>query len=140
VKLRLKGYQRALAHAGLVAEPSLQFGAPFDIDRAAIAARAAIATAPPFDAVFCATDVIALNVIVALNAAGKRVPEDVSVVGYDDIALASSLGQALTTVSQNVAVGGRILVSLLLNILDNRPAENTTIAPELKVRSTCRAR
>ena len=73
--------------------------------------------APDVDAVFVAADIIALGVLQVLHARGKRVPEDVAVVGFDDSLLASTATPPLTTVRQDVEQLGRTMTWRLLGEL-----------------------
>ena len=94
---RLAGYRDALAAAGLDASPELFEEAAFDAS-SGHAAMAELLARTSFDAVFVASDVVALGAIGALREAGLHVPADVSVVGFDDIPLAAYFDPPLTTV------------------------------------------
>lgn len=92
---------------------------------------------PDFTAVFCANDQMALGLMHALHEAGVRVPQDVSVVGFDDIPDAAHLWPPLTTVRQDFAeIGRRALAILLDEITGSTDARHDQIAPELIVRSS----
>ena len=112
--LRLQGYLQAHADAGLQAEPQLQRPLPFVPERVAPELEALRRQQLAFDAVFAASDLLAMAAISALRAQGRQVPEDVLVVGYDDIALAEHFIPALSTVAQPIGEAGRALVELLL--------------------------
>ena len=73
-----------------------------------------LATAPDLDGIFAASDLMALGAMTALRRAGRRIPEDVAVVGFDDIAIAASASPPLTTVRQQTVLQGRAMVRLLL--------------------------
>ncbi len=93
-------------------------------------------------AVFAANDQMALGVIHALAERGKRVPHDVSVVGFDDIPEAEFFLPALTTVRQNFDEVGRRGLDLLVRILGDPAGEHRerlTIAPELVLRASTRS-
>ena len=89
-------------------------------------------------AVFVANDFAALGALDALDAAGLRVPQDVSVVGYDDIAISHSSRVALTTVAQPSVEMGRTSVDLLVERSEGGRAEarHIVLAPRLVVRGT----
>ncbi|AWB89925.1 LacI family DNA-binding transcriptional regulator [Salinibacterium hongtaonis] len=92
---------------------------------------------PDFTAVFCANDQMALGLMHALHEGGVRVPQDVSVVGFDDIPDAAHLWPPLTTVRQDFAeIGRRALAILLDEITGSTDARHDQIAPELIVRSS----
>ena len=96
----------------------------------------------PFTAVFAANDLSALGVLSALAESGRRVPEDVSVVGFDDLRLSRYTTPPLTTVHQPAAEIARHATGLLLELAAGRPVEQmrTLLEPELIVRaSTARA-
>ena len=112
---RCVGYQRALADAGIPVRPELVKLRPHGREAGAIA-RDLLALANPPTAVFAASDLQALSMIDAVEAVGARVPEDVSVVGFDDVELARYAG--LTTVAQPLEVSGRKGAELLLRALD----------------------
>jgi DNA-binding LacI/PurR family transcriptional regulator len=73
----------------------------------------------------------------ALQAAGKRVPDDVSVVGFDDMPLAAYVSPGLTTVQQNSALGAEGLVNGIVGLIKGEPVESTLMAPRLIVRQSC---
>lgn len=91
---------------------------------------------PAPDGVVAASDVIAMSAMQALAERGLRVPEDVSVVGYDDVPLARLTTPPLTTVRQDVERGGRLLVDLLLRRIAGEPVESVELEPELVIRGS----
>jgi DNA-binding LacI/PurR family transcriptional regulator len=105
-------------------------------DQAFDAMTAVLAKGEKFDGVVCATDVIAMSAIRAIAAAGKRVPQDISVVGYDDLILAAHTNPSLTTVRQNIETGARHLIDLLFRRMEGEPTESITMAPELIIRES----
>jgi LacI family transcriptional regulator len=96
-----------------------------------------------FTAVFCGNDLIALGAIQALENAGVRVPDDVAIVGYDDIHIASLFKPALTTVRQPLKEMGRTLVEKLLSLLETGNVSNQpchlVFPMELVIRDSCGA-
>ena len=88
------------------------------------------------DAIFAFSDTAAMAFIRAFREAGLRVPEDVSVVGYNDIPSAEYFSPPLTTVRQDNHQAGRLLVEKLMDMLDGLRAESATIETELIVRQT----
>jgi DNA-binding LacI/PurR family transcriptional regulator len=98
-----------------------------------------LAADPEVTAVFCANDEMALGLVRALHEAGRRVPEDVSVVGFDDIAVAGWTSPPLTTVRQDFHAIGRALITLVVGQLRSRsvaPPALTVIPTELIVRAS----
>ncbi len=89
-----------------------------------------------FDAIFAASDVLAMSALLALNARGVRVPEDIAVVGYDNIAQAGMATPSLTTIDQNIAQGGRLMVEKLLAQLAGESVESEVTPTRLIVRGS----
>jgi DNA-binding LacI/PurR family transcriptional regulator len=140
--LRRQGYELAMAGAGLPVPPVLpgDWSARSGYD----AGRAMLARRSPATAVFAANDSMALGLVRALTEGGLRVPDDVSVVGFDDIDEAEFLCPPLTTVRQDFAeVGRRCLDVLLARIADagwRQPAPIVVQAPLLVRGSTAPVR
>jgi DNA-binding LacI/PurR family transcriptional regulator len=88
------------------------------------------------DAIFAYSDTAAMAFIRAFRETGLRFPEDVSVVGYNDIPSAEYFSPPLTTVRQDNHLAGRLLVDKLMQMLDGLPAASATIETELIVRQT----
>ena len=88
------------------------------------------------DGVFAASDIGAISVIAAAHEFGIRVPEDMAVVGFDDIALAQLSSPSLTTVNQDIAAGARMLVDLRLRRMSGAETQSVQFAPRLIVRAS----
>ena len=95
---RIKGFRRAHADHGIEVDESLILPGDFSKQSGFELTRALVTARPDVTAIFSATDMVAAGVLKALREAGISVPEDMSVVGFDDIPLASDLTPALTTV------------------------------------------
>ncbi|WP_158764646.1 LacI family DNA-binding transcriptional regulator [Terricaulis silvestris] len=89
-----------------------------------------------FDAVFAGSDIVAMAALVALREAGLRTPEDVSVIGYNDIPFAAHVSPPLTTIRQDTHQAGALLVEKLFQILDGARPKSVTLPTELIVRQT----
>lgn len=89
-----------------------------------------------FDGIVTISDMLAISVIHSLQAIGLKVPEQVSVVGYDDVGIASYYNPPLTTVHQNRSVGAKVLVDNLLEALDGHKPEMITLDPQLVIRGS----
>lgn len=114
-RLRLQGYQEALTAAGLPLDPQLLRPAPaFHRADGAAAMRALLALAQPPDAVFCFNDLLALGAMRALYEAGCRIPEDVAVVGFDNIEQGMYATPSLTTIAPDKQEIARAAVALVL--------------------------
>ncbi|CCK26493.1 HTH-type transcriptional regulator CelR [Streptomyces davaonensis JCM 4913] len=111
---RLRGYREALAAAGHDPLPSLVVEGDFTEDSGRRATAELLERHPDLDAVFAASDTMAAGALGVLRAAGRRVPEDVAVIGFDDFTLARHTEPSLTTVRQPLEEIGRTMVRLLL--------------------------
>jgi LacI family transcriptional regulator len=91
------------------------------------------------DAVFAASDTMALGALRALRNAGKRVPEEVAVVGFDDMPQAATANPPLTTVRQPIQEAGALAVEMLIDILKNgaEPPRRVILPTELVIRDSC---
>ncbi|MGB8693439.1 MAG: LacI family DNA-binding transcriptional regulator [Steroidobacteraceae bacterium] len=136
IGLRYEGYRLALARAPRLRPLPHLVTAHLTADTAYEAMRAFIGTGGAFDAVFGATDVIAMSALRALTASGLAVPRAVSVVGFDDIALAAHANPPLTTVRQDLQRGARTLVDLLFRRMAGEDTPSATMPAELVVRES----
>jgi len=134
---RFAGYQRALSEYDIPFDPALQFDVPFRMDQARMAVMKLIEVGIPFDAVVCSSDVLALATIGALQSAGRSVPNDIAVTGYDDIGFATHTNPPLTTVRQNIGEAGEALVNTLLRKIEGESVADTILPAELVVRESC---
>ncbi|MBU2427284.1 MAG: substrate-binding domain-containing protein, partial [Gammaproteobacteria bacterium] len=91
------------------------------------------------DAIFAASDLIAIGVMRALQQQSFHVPRDVAVVGFDDIPVASFSSPALTTIQQNTTLAGEMLVVNLLRLINQEGIAQTEIEPKIIVRRSCGA-
>jgi LacI family transcriptional regulator len=129
---RLNGYEGALAAAGVLPDPALMLESTFDIEGGAKGAARLLDAADPPTAIFAFNDDSAIGALRVARERGIRVPEELSIVGFDDSEISAIVTPALTTVRQPVAEMGRMAVSLLMRILDNQRLEALHI--ELKTR------
>ncbi len=139
VALRLQGHHQALQQAGLAAHAALELAAPFEIMAARSALDRLCASGVAFDAVLACSDLLALQAVQALRAHGRRVPEDVAVVGYDDMPLAAYCDPPLTTVHQPVTLAGAELVDALLALLRGDRVPPRTLPVHLVLRASAPA-
>lgn len=133
---RHEGYRHALRNAGLKPHPELHVRSHFCSEDAYASVRALIESGADFDGVMAASDVIAISANRALSESGRRVPQDVSVVGFDDILLAEHAHPPLTTVRQELAQGAITLVETVIAAIRGEHPESTTLAPSLIVRAS----
>ena len=133
---RYRGLCAALAEAGIAPDPALQRDAISHEDSGHAAARALIDAGAEFDAIFAASDLIAIGAMRALAAAGKSVPGDVAVVGFDDLPAASVTNPPLTTMMQYLRGAGELLVEALTAQIEDRPPPPRTLPARLVVRQS----
>jgi len=135
-RLRYNGYDSAMASApqGLAQKRSIF--THMAADKAFETMRDFLNSGEKIDGVICATDVIAIGTIRAIIASGKRVPEDIAVVGYDDLAVASHTIPSLTTVRQDIELGAWHLVDLLFRRLEGERTASVMMEPELVIRES----
>lgn len=138
-RLRYEGYRTALSEAGLEPAPDLVQPAHFLIESALEAVQILLERGTKFDAIFAASDLIAVGAIRSLMQAGLKVPKDISVVGYDDIQMAAYASPSLTTVRQDVVKAGRLLVSKVLRMVEGEAIRSELLSTELIVRESCGA-
>jgi DNA-binding LacI/PurR family transcriptional regulator len=112
---RLAGYREACAEAGLPTDEDMIAYGDFSEPSGVAAMRQLLARRPDLDAVFIASDLMAAGALRALKEAGKRMPEDVAVVGFEDSAVARQTDPPLTTVHQPVEEMGRQMARLLVS-------------------------
>jgi DNA-binding LacI/PurR family transcriptional regulator len=136
VAQRYEGYRQALHNAGVPLDPTLVSRASFLAASARDAVTQLKAQGVVFDAIFCCSDLLAMAAISALRDLGLRVPQEVAVVGYDDVVLAAHYHPPITTVRQPIDAGGRALVTALLSFLENVAPRSQVLPTELIVRSS----
>ena len=131
---RYRGHTRALSDTGLEAEPLLQVNAESTERSGYDALEMLLTRGVSFDAVFAASDLIAIGALRALADHGLKVPDDVALAGFDDISMASFVNPPLTTVLQDTKQAGEILVDSLLRLIRGEPAENAMLPARMIVR------
>ena len=136
VGARLAGFRRAVEQADEDPDRIIVRSTPFVGAAGRKAATQLLEAKPSIDAVFAASDLLAISAISAAHSMGRRVPDDLAVVGFDDIQLASYHHPALTTVRQDIRRGGTMLVANLLKKLDGQPVESTVLPVQLVVRES----
>jgi DNA-binding LacI/PurR family transcriptional regulator len=134
---RYSGYERALRDLGLEPDPGLAVEVQSSEHAGHEAAMGLLASGLAFDAIFAASDLIAMGAISALRECGRSVPQDVAVIGFDDIAAAAHFIPPLTTVQQDTHRAADMLVDNLLRMTADEPVESALIQPKLVVRGSC---
>jgi DNA-binding LacI/PurR family transcriptional regulator len=131
---RLAGWRQALGEAGRPASASLVAEGDFSRAGAAAGVRDLLERHPDVDGIFAASDLMALGTLDALRAAGRRVPDDVALVGFDDSELAPDADPPLTTVRQPIEALGAEMGRMLLDQLGGASPRGITLATELVAR------
>lgn len=138
---RRRGYRDVLTQARIPFDPALEVTGDFSYASGVEAARRLFALAEPPTAIFAANDATAAGVLFAARDAGLRVPEDVSVAGFDDIPMASRTTPPLTTVRQPLQQMARAAVNMLLALVAGveAPSREIVLPTELIPRASTRA-
>jgi len=135
---RLLGYQSSLTDAGIAPDSALVGLGDFTEAGGHDAMRSLLAAAPDLTGVFAANDLSAIGAMSAIAAAGRRVPGDISIVGFDDVRLSRYTSPPLTTVRQPAGKIARHATELLLGMIGGRKPRKLhhPFAPELIVRDS----
>ena len=137
--LRYKGYCQA--HEEYSINPKSQLLQPADnLETSGYhACKELLAADCTFTALCAGSDLMAIGAIDALKSSGKSVPEDVAVIGFDDILAASQIDPPLTTIHQNTRLSGELLVENLVQLINGRSIQTSLIKPSLVIRKSCGA-
>ena len=137
---RMAGYHAALTEFGLPTDPGLIREGDFMQPAGYTGARELLALPHRPTAIFASNDVSAFGVMEAARDCGLRIPEDISIVGFDDIPQASHVNPPLTTVRQPLEQMGRVATRMLLETIADRqrPAARVELPTELVIRASCR--
>lgn len=133
---RWRGYCRALRSAGIEPDERLRV----DADPSELSGNAAIAEllarGVAFDAVFAASDVAAIGAMHALQELGRTIPDEVAIVGFDDVPAASLSSPRLSTVHQDAKRGGETLIEALIEAVEHGETSDRLLPVQLKVRES----
>jgi LacI family transcriptional regulator len=135
-KQRLRGYRAALAEAGVPRQPELELAGNFTEASGLAAIEGLIASGAAFTAVFASNDQMAFGARLGLHRRGLRVPEDVSLVGFDDLATAVYCTPPLTTVHHPVHELGQLAAQSMLQLLAGDAPTPTQPPPRLMLRES----
>ena len=138
-KERLQGYRDALAEAGLPVDPALIQMGNFHVEGGYTAVQALLKLPNRVTAIFAANDLMAIGALRGIAARGLRVPEDVAVVGFDDIALAMYTEPPLTTVKQPIREIGKLATELIMARVngERKEPQSRRLKTSLIVRESC---
>lgn len=138
---RLQGFKHVLSKAGIPLDEHKVITGDFRFGGGQNAVTELFARGQTFTAVFAANDLMAIGAISALHGAGLRIPEDVSVLGFDDIPYAATAMPPITTIAQPIEELCRLSVQALIERIrfPDHPRQRTVIMPYLVVRKSCAA-
>ena len=140
---RVHGYRRALAEADIPITPGYIVSGDFQLSGGIAATRTILQAIPPPTALFVCNDMMAIGAISAARSANRRIPQDLSVVGFDDISLAIATYPPLTTIAQPTQEIARIATQTLIERLQGKvqtkPSQTIVLRPKLIVRDSCQA-
>jgi DNA-binding LacI/PurR family transcriptional regulator len=137
---RLQGYTLALKEAGLPFQKDLVEHANYSAESGFFAMQQLLKKKP--DAVFAGNDTIAIGALAAIQTAGLRIPEDIAVIGYDDIPTAAYLSPALTTIHVSAVEHGQKTIAMLEKLMRGEQIDDKNIVckTELIIRDSCGAK
>jgi len=136
---RYRGYAAALEQAGLAVEPAWQADAVSNELEGYQAMMTLFARGADCDAVFAASDLIAIGAMRAIQEKGLAIPEQIAVAGFDNIPMAGFVSPPLTTVLQDTKQAGELLVKTLLHLINNEPVQSQMLPAKLIIRRSCGA-
>ncbi len=137
VRQRFEGYKDALDTAGRNIVPELVAYSPdYAYTSGIVTMQHLLERNPDLDAVFANSDMMAMGAIKAIHDHGKRVPEDIAIVGYDDVSIAAYNTLPLTTIRQNIPLAGKLLAQNLVHYIQTGEVTNVTTPVELVIRKS----
>jgi DNA-binding LacI/PurR family transcriptional regulator len=134
--MRHEGYLQAHEKMGVPVDRNLYIKSPFTAEEAQSSMHTFLCKKVSFDSIFAASDLIAINAMGVLKGYGISIPDQVSVVGYDDIDMASHSFPPLTTIRQPIDLAGKILMDSLQEVLDQGLTESRLLPTSLVVRGS----
>lgn len=136
--LKRRAFSEALEKHGLPVNHDWIIAGDFTIESGELVAARLLDQREKPTAVICVNDFVAIGAIRMFNKFGLKVPEDISVTGFDDIYLAEHFPPGITTVSQNYNLLGKTAVNVLVDLIEGKKVEEETVIPtSLVIRNTC---
>jgi DNA-binding LacI/PurR family transcriptional regulator len=136
IQHRYQGYETALQAAGFNPDPQRISNGDYSFGSGGIAMQRLLDQSPDLDAVFVCSDLMAIGAINVIQNHGKRVPEDIAVVGYDDLSVANFNNLPLTTIRQNIPLAGKLLAQNLVQNIQTGAVTNLIVPVELIIRKS----
>lgn len=136
---RYAGYKRALLESGISPDPKLVVYADISAQSGHLAMQKLLKRNENFSALFAGNDTIAFGAMSALNEAGRKIPDDVAVVGFDDVPLAAFVTPPLTTMRTDPIIQGEEAVDMLMALVSGKSYERveTCYETRLLIRKSC---
>ncbi len=131
---RLAGYREAIRAVGEKPNPKAIAEGDFSVAGGFEGMRRLLKLVPDLDGVFVGNDLMSVGAMQAVESVGRRVPEDIAVVGFDDIPIASMTQPPLTTIRQPIEAMGRQMAAMLLDLLRGRSVPQSLVLPTELVR------
>jgi LacI family transcriptional regulator len=139
---RLKGYKKALKENNIAYSDKLVFGYGENDEDGLRLTKDLLSSKQSFSAIFASNDMMAIGAMEAIYESGKRIPDDISLVGYDNLSITKNLKIPLTTINQPKFEQGKLAAESLMSLIN----ENTSVGysshlimkPELVIRDSCR--
>ncbi|QUI22172.1 LacI family DNA-binding transcriptional regulator [Vallitalea pronyensis] len=126
---RKAGYQMAIVQQGITYNPDYVVNAMFNYQTAYDKTLALIANHSEIDGIFCHSDAMAIACMKAIQHAGKSIPEDIKVIGFDDIVISEFANPPLSTVKQDYYKKGYVAAQLILDIIQHNEVPYTQVVP-----------
>lgn len=135
-KDRHTGYLRAHKEINIKSDPTLIFTAYFSESSGYDATYKLLDSKKDFTAIFCASDLIAIGAIKALREKGLKVPQDIAIIGFDNIPTAEHLAPSLSTIQQDTFAAGKALVGSVIKAIDGEQVESILLPTKLIARDS----
>lgn len=135
-RLRYKGYQDTLKNAGLDYRPAINSGPENNSDFSLHAMSNLLSLEPNFDSLVASSDILALSAIKAISNDGLAVPDDIAVVGYDNITISNYSNPTLSSISQDRIIGGQTLVDTLFELIETGESHNKILDTNIVIRES----
>jgi DNA-binding LacI/PurR family transcriptional regulator len=136
VQQRYDGYAAALQESGKTVDPNLVTYGDWSSEAGAQKTQQLLDKVPDLDALFANSDLMAVGSLNTLRKQGLKVPQDVAVVGYDDLSISKATNPSLTTISQNIPMVGKLLAQDLIQNIETGQVINVTLPVKLVIRES----
>jgi len=132
-QLRFEGYRRALEESGIPYRKELVFPDVVSFESGMSSAEKALKTGSDITAMFCTADIIAIGAMKKTLEMGRRVPDDISIMGFDNLSISEYTSPSITTIGQDIEMKGKLAVEIILDDIDNQVREPRCIELPLQI-------